>query len=222
MQVVYKNNIDENRTVAIARVEDFSQAVLDEYVNHRKGVKILDDFGHDKELETRISNVKRRIQWFTVRHLIAQLLDLEQIRIIKNEHGKPFVENEKIHLSISHSGLFVAVALSKQNECGIDIEEISPKIDRIKHRFMRDKEMNSLNAEDKIDELYIYWTAKEALYKFYWKKQLNFKNHILIEPFKYERQGLIIGHIFKHEPLKKYKIYYETIDEHMMSYTFGV
>ena len=54
--------------------------------------------------------------------------------------------------------------------------------------------MKSLQPKTRMEHLSVYWGAKEALYKAYGRKKLEFKQHILVEPFKYNlKKGICKG-----------------------------
>lgn len=78
--------------------------------------------------------------------------------IIYRPTGKPTLE--KGFLSISHSHKAIAIAYSPTIEVGIDIEPISKKIARVKHKFMREEEQI-----ESLEDLTKAWCIKEAVYK---------------------------------------------------------
>ena len=78
--------------------------------------------------------------------------------------GKPFVEGTNIHISISHSKTRLAIGVSADTRIGIDIEDISPRLERVKHKFLTEEE-HRLLPTGSLQELAICWSAKEAVYK---------------------------------------------------------
>ncbi len=103
--------------------------------------------------------------------------DLRSITILPNKHGRPIVEelpaclsalgNEPT-ISLSHSDGF-AVALAREgSSCGIDLQEISPKLAGLTSHFATDAELQLLAQQAGCDEdtrLTMLWTVKEALKK---------------------------------------------------------
>lgn len=81
-------------------------------------------------------------------------------------NGKPFLEGCPLQFSLSHSGDFVAVAISDKF-VGVDIQEMR-EIDLDSRRFVFSEEDEKFfqESEDKIDAFYSLWTIKEAVYKF--------------------------------------------------------
>ena len=95
------------------------------------------------------------------------------------EHkGKPFFENN-YKISISHSGVYVAVIIS-DTAVGIDIETINDRILKIKSKFL-ETELNypmELNGETSL----VYWNIKESIFKAVEKPGIDFKKNILVLP----------------------------------------
>ncbi len=159
-------------------------------------------------------NERRKIEWLAARHLLQQLLG-EDVFCYSNEFGKPILKNSDQHLSISHSRGLVTVIVSNFS-VGIDIQEIAPKIERVAPKFMRKVETESLNQPQKLEHLHIYWGAKEALYKAYGKKELDFRKHILVEPFSYLPKGQCFGRVEKGDFKAKYDISFQEIENHFL------
>jgi hypothetical protein len=55
--------------------------------------------------------------------------------------------------------------------------------------------------------LHVFWTAKEALYKHYGLKSLDFRGHIRLEPFEWDESGCpITGWIEKDNFRQAYQL----------------
>lgn len=144
--------------------------------------------GQEKVQLARIKG-HRRVEWLAVRRLVHDMSGrLQRAHFVKDEHGKPFLEDSDWEISISHSRSICA-AIAGPQPVGIDIQLIVPKIERIAHKYMREEEMESLHPATRINHLHVYWGAKEALYKAYGRRQIDFCQHILIDPFSYSPEG---------------------------------
>ncbi|MEM6299131.1 MAG: 4'-phosphopantetheinyl transferase superfamily protein, partial [Bacteroidota bacterium] len=86
----------------------------------------------------------------------------------------------KMHISLAHQGEWAAVILHPRKSVGIDLETPSPKIDRIAPRLFSEKE---LHWADTPERRCMIWCAKEALYKWYGKRGLFFKEDLQIARF---------------------------------------
>ena len=104
-----------------------------------------------------------------LRHVLVHNFSLknEDIEILKNELGKPYVRGFPIHFNISHSGDYVVCAFSEQ-EVGIDIEQIKEVDLSIAKRFFCQCEYDDLFAQDdsnRINYFFSLWTLKESYMK---------------------------------------------------------
>lgn len=84
----------------------------------------------------------------------------QKAAVHKNADGKPL--SERCFLSLSHSGSFAAVALSRE-PVGVDLEAKARAIppDGAARHFLTEKEAETLCPE----KLLMIWTQKEALFK---------------------------------------------------------
>lgn len=93
----------------------------------------------------------------------------KNIKLLKTQYGKPYLENMEVHFSISHCDTMFLIGVSKKFELGIDIEDIKNKdYSDIAKYVLSDKE-NSLYEKEKLENkenLFLsFWTRKEAFFK---------------------------------------------------------
>ena len=135
-----------------------------------------------KDALTRLS--KRRSKVHRKGYLaIRKLLKSHNIQPLNHKYdksGAPYLTDGR-HLSISHTKDVAAIAISSQ-PVGIDLEHYQEKIIRIAPRFLHLKESLDLNMNKNIHYLSQIWTAKEALYKVFHKKGIQFNTQLLIDP----------------------------------------
>lgn len=142
-----------------------------------------------------MTSLNRKFEWLSIRQLLIELGD--EIDIKYDEHGKPHFVQGKAHLSISHSRESIAVSMHASKPHGIDLQYLTSKIKRIKHKYLRDEELVNIDLES-TEELSIYWSMKEALFKLYGKKDIFLKENIRIsnlikKDHTYLAKGEIIG-----------------------------
>ena len=161
----------------------------------------------------------RRLEWLASRWLLHKMSGRKyRAACLKDEFGKPYLQNSLFEISISHSHGIAAV-IAAPVLVGIDIQKIVEKINRIAHKFMRPIENENLIDETKLSHLHVYWGAKEALYKAYGRRALDFKQHIHIEPFEFTNQGgQFVGKIIKDEYFASFQLWYELIDDFVLVY----
>ncbi len=160
----------------------------------------------------------RKRQWLAYRVLLKQFLAPLCYDIIYDSHGKPFLSSGSHFISVSHAGDLAAVVCRREVAAGIDIEKIKDRVDRVKDRFLQEKELNTLVDENRLEQLYVYWSGKEALYKLHGKPDVDFRNDIYIHPFDYlcntnqhGRATLTVG-----SQSKDYELYFQKIGEYML------
>src|SRR5450432_1923356 len=143
-------------------------------------------------LKKDVSHPHKRLQHLAGRYLLPYLFDgFPLAEILIADTRKPFLENEQFHFSISHCGEYAAAIVSIRERVGIDIELITAKIERVKHKFTNADELLFLNdqykafldqfgLEKKIEQefLTIIWSAKETIFKWYGAGQMDFKQHM--------------------------------------------
>lgn len=164
-------------------------------------------------------NPKVQLEWLAVRYLLHKLSG-RQVRgnLYKDQYGKPFLEDSAFHISLSHSKNMAAVIASPL-VCGIDIQLIVPKIERISKKFMSQTELDDI-INDKILHMHIVWGAKECLYKSYGKRKLDFKKHIFIDTFRLQGEvGSFTGRVIKDDFNQSYQLHFKRYDDYILVYS---
>jgi phosphopantetheinyl transferase len=181
----------------------------------------LDHLALSEKEAAQLEQIKghRRIEWLSARMLIHHMSGREQRGFFyKDEFGKPHLEASQFHISISHSRK-IAAAIAAPHSVGIDIQQFVPKIDRLTHKFLNEEEIQNLDTKHRLWHLHVYWGAKEALYKAYGRRQLNFCEHILIDAFSFQAQGGIFqGRIQKNGQKQLFQLAYEFIENYALVY----
>ncbi|WP_053002139.1 4'-phosphopantetheinyl transferase family protein [Kordia jejudonensis] len=97
---------------------------------------------------------------------ISETTDFKKLRFTK--YKKPYFENTPVQFNISHAGqLAIAIiAANYETDIGIDIEKIHPVCvqDFVPQMTTYEQEV-VLNAVDKQNAFFNYWTQKEAVIK---------------------------------------------------------
>ncbi|MEO6329042.1 MAG: 4'-phosphopantetheinyl transferase superfamily protein [Ginsengibacter sp.] len=139
-----------------------------------------------------ITHWHKRLQHLAGRYLLQELYPDFPYHLIEiADTRKPFLPNEEYHFSVSHCGDCAAVIISKTNRVGVDIEISAPKIERIKYKFLNNQELY-LHPEAGKKLLTLFWSAKEAVYKWYGEGEVDFKKHINITQADITLNGGII------------------------------
>ena len=120
---------------------------------------------------------KKEMQFF-VQEWIDKEDSISQKQLLHNSNGKPYLSgNSAPFISISYALDTVSIYFSDSDSVGIDIENISTKVNKVKSLFISDDEhltFPNLN----IETLHLIWGAKEAIYKLYDGDFKDLKNEV--------------------------------------------
>ncbi|MCX6244787.1 MAG: 4'-phosphopantetheinyl transferase superfamily protein [Bacteroidetes bacterium] len=174
----------------------------------------------EADLFMTFKNETRRKQWLAYRILLNEMLPGDHPVLVYDEFGKPALRERDLFLSISHSGEFAAVIISRTHPVGVDIERIADRIERIKSRFLAPEEEQQIGEANRLEKLYVAWGAKESLYKIYGRPEVEFQRDIFIEPFDYlcKGNGRCCGRMKTPEGEESYTVFYERIAGYMLVY----
>jgi phosphopantetheinyl transferase len=175
VSLFYQHNINSDSKLAVWQIEE-----PEAY------------FSAKARLTQDVTHPHKRLQHLAGRYLLAFLFpDFPMEEILIAGTRKPFLEKEQYHFSISHCGHFAAAILSRTHQVGVDVEMITPRILSIGHKFLSPPEYELAVERGGIKEnLTLIWSAKEAIFKWYGKGELDFKKHIrLVEVFREEQEG---------------------------------
>ena len=127
---------------------------------------------------SRFQNDRRRREHLAWRRVVRNELG-RGVTIDYNEVGAPIVDSPNTYISVAHGGESVAVAIADE-PVGVDIESLDRNYVRIKSRFMTPAE-ESLSTMEEWPA--VVWTAKEAIYKLYGKREVDLTEDIHITAF---------------------------------------
>lgn len=166
MPLFYSHHIDDDTRLAIWHITE------------------SEDFFQEKVPVSRsISHPHKRLQHLAGRYLLQFLfpdfpLQLIQVATTK----KPYLANESHHFSISHCGDYAAAIVSISKRVGIDIEQPVTKLELLAPKFLNGMEIQFFQAspKNKLQQLAVLWSAKEAMFKWYSHGSIDFRKHLLV------------------------------------------
>lgn len=188
MPLFYQHNINDTTKMAVWHITENEDFFL-------KKVSIKKEITHPH----------KKLQHLAGRYLLEILYPGFPFHLIEiAESKKPLLSNGKFHFSISHCGEYAGAIVSENNLVGIDVELITPKIELVKNKFLNESEIKlsaTKNSEPQITNyqlLTLFWSSKEAIYKWYGKGQLSFKKNLVLDQLFFEdQQGIIDAHFIK-------------------------
>jgi phosphopantetheinyl transferase len=179
--------------------------------------------GYQEAAMEKRANQANALHYLASRCIIKEIFPNQLVLLNKNEFNQPtlLVNQKPFHISITHAADMAGIYVSEQHLPGLDLEKIDPRIARVKHKFMNQLELDFAGAENQINLQTLIWSAKEALYKVYGKKELDFKEHLQIHPFGLNQTnaGTFVGIIKKDNFFQKHNIHYQIISNIVLTYT---
>ena len=164
------------------------------------------------------SEMKQK-QWLAAR-LLMHSMNPEIGRIHYRESGAPWLK-EDYYISMSHSHERVALVLNKTSDVGVDLQQFTPKISRIQHKFASEFELDNIDSDMHTEKLILLWCAKETIYKRMKIFGLIFKSEIEVEPFDYGNQGILNSTVRHGNETYSIPLKYEILDDYTLVYTFN-
>lgn len=124
---------------------------------------------------------QKKREYMASRYLIFTITGKLDAHLYKDESGKLHFQEEGEYLSVSHSGEYVALMVSKK-PAGVDLQKYQDKIIRIADRFLNPNEKAWLHSIDawNVQTLCTCWCIKEAVYKANGQKGVQFAQQILL------------------------------------------
>jgi 4'-phosphopantetheinyl transferase len=158
---------------------------------------------------------------YLAEYLLAQYRGIST-EISYTDTGKPYLQNRAECISISHTHQWFCLMLSTSHECGIDIEHERDALHRIAPRFMNASEMNFLeHSKYPQSTLQFIWGAKEAVYKSWGKRGLEFATSMIVEPFEAKPECSMIMDFNFRQHRRKYALNALHIKDLFVVYTTG-
>ena len=168
-----------------------------------------------------IKSESLRKQRLAVRALLNALFE-EKVYLSHHDNGKPYLENNPVNISITHTEKYVAVILHEEEDCGIDIESLDRDFSAVEKKALSEDEIEDLEEEKRNEQLAIYWCAKEAIFKLRSRYNVDFAEQIEIERFRPRGEGeLEATFIDKNEDEQDFNLEYMTFDRHVMVWVVG-
>lgn len=163
-----------------------------------------------------IKNESLRKQKLAVRALLDAMFD-EKVYLSHHDNGKPYIENNAINISITHTENYVAVMLNDEDEVGIDCESLDRDFSAVEKKALSEDELDNLDDEQKNEQLAIYWCAKEAIYKLTSQHGVNFAEQIELDDFRFKDEGELSATFTDNDGYEQeLELYYFTFDRHVL------
>lgn len=202
--IEFIKSVSEETTLGVWRLKDSSEDP--ESLVLRSELKFVSDY-----------HPKKKKEYCASRALAASMLSdlgLEYHGIVKDDHGKPYLGGHHLHLSITHNDDFVGCLINRKSSCGLDIEHPRPQLLKVQRKFLSKAEQG--RYADNLDLLTKVWSTKEAIYKIYGRKQLNFAENITVLDLS---DSEVIAKVQTETFSEEYVLRIEQLDESILVYS---
>ena len=165
-----------------------------------------------------ITSESVRKQKLAVRALLDVMFE-EKVYLSHHDNGKPYIENNAINISITHTDKYVAIILNDVEEVGIDCESLDRDFSAVERKALSEDEIDELDddADDRRAQLAIYWCAKEAVYKKMSQYKVDFAEQIEIDAVRPKDEGELDATFINKDGYEEdLKVEYMTFDRHVL------
>jgi len=170
MAEILRKNIDNDTTYAVWHITESADEL-------RPAICLRED---EEKLYGEFVAESRKKQWLAYRILVRDLLKPLDYPVEYDPVGRPYLAGSDFHISVTHSGDLAAVIISRR-KVGIDLEQVRSRIEKVRHRFINDTELGMIKEDTALEQMTLVWCAKEALYKYFGKRALDFRDHMCVE-----------------------------------------
>ena len=161
-----------------------------------------------------------RKQRLAVRALLNTMFD-DKVYLSHHDNGKPYIENNPINISITHTAKYVAVILHEEENVGIDIESLDRDFSVVEKKALSEDEIEDLEDEKRNEQLAIYWCAKEAIFKLLSRYNVDFAEQIEVERFRPRGEGELEATFSYKDEEEEFDLEYITFDRHVLVWVVG-
>ena len=183
--------------------------------------------GEDREEELKLSP-RDRVRLRHISHpqkrreFLASRLALKELDPnyrIEYEGRIPSLDNG-VHISITHAHKVAAAMMSETHVVGLDVEVQREQLFKISNKFLHPEEKLTIRPDRVLEDLHVYWGAKEALFKIWKKGEVDFSHELRIDPFEATTNGQTTGRILKGGQPIECNIHYQHVEDYHLVFAW--
>jgi phosphopantetheinyl transferase len=200
--IYYQQNINDFTQLAVWKIEE-SESFFTQLVT----------------VQQQVTHPHKRLQHLAGRFLLPYLYpnfpsDLIQIA----DTRKPYLPNEAYHFSISHCGDYAAAIVSSTQRVGVDVELVTHRVNKIRHKFLHPSELSNWDIEameeqEKFRTLTLLWSAKEAMFKWWGRGDIDFSECMQVEKNTLKSSGILNARFQKDKFTASLELHYQLTNE---------
>ena len=210
MGLYLKKELDNEAVIAVWQVTETEEELIE----------LSSTPSDEMEEISFIRSESLRKQRLAVRALLNTLFD-EKVYLSHHDNGKPYLENNPVNISITHTEKYVAVILHEEENVGIDIESLDRDFSAVEKKALSEDEIDDLDDDNRNEQLAIYWCAKEAVFKLLSRYNVDFAEQIEIERFRLRGEGELEATFTSKDEEEEFDLEYMTFDRHVLVWVVG-
>jgi len=200
--IYYQQNINDFTQLAVWKIEE-AESFFTQKVN----------------LQQQVTHAHKRLQHLAGRFLLPYLYaDFPSELIQIADTRKPYLPNEAYHFSISHCGDYAAAIVSSTQRVGIDVELVTHRVNKIRHKFLHVSELENwkieaLDEQEKYRTLTLLWSAKEAMFKWWGRGDIDFIECMQVDAADLHATGVLNASFRKDDFTASLQLHYRLNNE---------
>ena len=210
MGLYLKKELDNEAVIAVWQVTETEEELIE----------LSSTPSDEMEEISFIRSESLRKQRLAVRALLNTLFD-EKVYLSHHDNGKPYLENNPVNISITHTEKYVAVILHEEENVGIDLESLDRDFSAVEKKALSEDEIDDLDDDNRNEQLAIYWCAKEAVFKLLSRYNVDFAEQIEIERFRVRGEGELEATFTSKDEEEEFDLEYMTFDRHVLVWVVG-
>jgi len=123
----------------------------------------------------------------------------------------PYMDNG-MYVSLTHAHNVGAAMLSRDYIVGLDVELQREQLFKISEKFLHPDEKLRIRPERALEDLHVYWGAKEALFKIWKFGEVDFSHELRVDPFPASASGETTAQILKDGDLIPCQVHYQMVE----------
>ncbi|PJE46877.1 MAG: 4-phosphopantetheinyl transferase [Sediminibacterium sp.] len=183
-------------------------------------------FAQKVSVQQQVNHPHKRLQHLAGRFLLPFLyadFPSELIQIANTR--KPFLPDEAYHFSISHCGNYAAAIVSSTQRVGVDVELVTHRVNKIRHKFLHineliDWKIEGLEEQEKYRTLTLLWSAKEAMFKWWGRGDIDFSECMQVEASILAPSGILKANFKKDDFCTALELHYSLNNELSLVWVF--
>ena len=215
---------------------DFVEKSFKEFINllSNKEVKFYNKYtNHKSKMEFIAGRILSKLLLLKLyKEDIYKIENYKNINITKKDNGAPLIEidnfksNKQLNLSISHKNNYIICAVDKKFTIGVDIEEISNRVIKVKDKYISQEEDSIIRDFCKknnncLQDYYTsLWSSKESIVKCFESNFMEIAKKASLKEIRNDK--IVLDYLVDHkkEQNRKLKIncFNRKLDNHIFTF----